>query len=381
MKVALFSRYPRDSVSPRGGVESVTVTLAKALVQLGGLCVHIITLEQERAEILVEQVAGLTVHRLPGSRWPHMLDVVAGPGRRRLLGYIAELKPDVLHVHETYGLGLGKISVPCVFTVHGFNHANLVADSAQFASIRSRLWRTVERRGLAAQKHIISISPYVRQMIESQTTADIYDIENPVDEKFFEISPRPEPGRILCVGWINSRKNTLGAVRAFGCMAARCPGAKLIIAGEAKETEYFAQVTYSIERAGIWDRVELLGHVGYARLAEELARASVFLLPSRQENSPMAIAEAMAAGLPVIASDRCGMPYMVHEGQTGFLIDPESAEQIADRLAMLIDSPQRSRQMGQTGREVARERFHPETVARKTRAVYESIRAANHEDS
>jgi glycosyltransferase involved in cell wall biosynthesis len=373
MKVALFSRYPLDSGSPKGGVESVTVTLVKALVQLGDLDVHIVTLERERRKILVERIAGATVHRLPGSRWPQIFDVLGGPGKRRLVRYITELAPNVLHVHETYGLGLGNISIPHVFTIHGFNHANLVADSAKFASMRSRLWKFAERRGLAAQRHIISISPYVREMIQSQTCANIYYIDNPVDERFFKIVRRPEPGRILCVGWINRRKNTLGAVSAFGRIALRQPEAKLVIAGEAKEAEYFDRVKHSIEQANMAERVELLGHVDYTRLVQELARASVFLLPSRQENSPMAIAEAMAAGLPVIASDRCGMPYMVREGQTGFLVDPESTEQIADRLTKLVDSHQLCQRMGQAGRQLAIDRFHPNTVAEKTRAVYDKI--------
>jgi glycosyltransferase involved in cell wall biosynthesis len=117
----------------------------------------------------------------------------------------------------------------------------------------------------------------------------------------------------------------------------------------------------------------MLGHVDHVRLRDQLAQASILLLPSRQENAPMAIAEAMAAGLPAVAANRCGMPYMVQEGQTGFLIDPESTEQIAERLARLVSSPDLGRQMGQAGRRIALERFHPRAVAEKTRAVYRRL--------
>ena len=89
----------------------------------------------------------------------------------------------------------------------------------------------------------------------------------------------------------------------------------------------------------------------------------------------MAIAEAMAAGVPVIAANRCGMPYMVDEGKTGYLVDPESTEQIADRLSGLIADSEQCWRMGQAGREVAKKRFHPHTVALKTRDVYNQIRA------
>jgi len=87
----------------------------------------------------------------------------------------------------------------------------------------------------------------------------------------------------------------------------------------------------------------------------------------------MAIAEAMAAGVPVIVSNRCGMPYMVDEGRTGFLIDPESTEQIADRLAKLVGSPPLCQQMGHAGHQVALTRFHPHAVAEKTVAVYRQV--------
>ena len=374
MKIAIFSRYPLDSGRPKGGVESVTVVLVKALAQFDDLDVHVITLERDRATIAIEHDADVTVHRLPGSRWPQMLDILMGPGRKRLIRYIMNLEPDVLHTHETYGLAMGGCPIPHVFTLHGFDHANLVANSARFAGIRSRLWRRVERYCLPRQKDIISISPYVRQMIEPLTEARIHEIDNPVDERFFDIVPCPEPGRVLCVGWLNERKNTLGAIESFARVVKNGTDGTLVIAGQAQEAAYFEKVKACIGQNGLSDKVELLGHIDHGQLDKELARASVFLLPSRQENSPMAIAEAMAAGVPAIAANRCGMPYMIDEGKTGYLVDPESTEQIADRLSELIADSELCGRMGQAGREVAKKRFHPHVVALKTRDVYRQIR-------
>jgi glycosyltransferase involved in cell wall biosynthesis len=179
--------------------------------------------------------------------------------------------------------------------------------------------------------------------------------------------------RIICVGWINERKNTLGTVEAFARIADRFSEAKLIIAGEATEGEYLNRIQESIKRHAIEDRVEMPGHINHEQLVGELAKASLLLLPSRQENSPMAIAEAMAAGIPVIASNRCGMPYMVEEEETGFLIDPESTGQITDRLTRLLGSEQLRQKMGLAGQEFAMKRFHPRAVAEKTRAVYRQV--------
>ena len=84
----------------------------------------------------------------------------------------------------------------------------------------------------------------------------------------------------------------------------------------------------------------------------------------------MGIAEAMAAGVPVVASDRCGMPYMVRHGETGFLVDPQDVEELAARLAVLLGDPGRRRRMGELARTLARDRFHPDVVARRTLDVY-----------
>ena len=83
----------------------------------------------------------------------------------------------------------------------------------------------------------------------------------------------------------------------------------------------------------------------------------------------------MAAGVPVVTSNRCGMPYMVRDGESGFLVDPKNPEDIARRLKQIFHDDKLRRSMGIKGREIALERFHPAKVAARTREVY--IRALN----
>ena len=373
MKVAMFTRYPASPQQPRGGVESVAVVLVRALAAMNDLDMHVVTLERDLGATVVEHHDGATIHRLPGSRWPQLADVLGGPGRRRLIDHILALRPDILHSHETHGLMLGSLPTPHVFTVHGFDTENLRADDAPWVTLRTRLWEFVEHRGLARQRHIISITPYVRRMIQPLTAAAIHDIANPVDERFFAVTPSPQGSRVLCVGWLSERKNTLGAIEAFAMAAARGTQGTLVLAGQPKEQAYYRKLLEAIDRHQLAARVELLGHIDHGRQLEEMAKASEFLLPSKQENSPMAIAEAMAAGLPVIASNRCGMPFMVTENVTGFLTEPGDTDRIAERLAWLLDNPAAARQMGQAGRSAAERQFAPRTVAAQTRAVYQEI--------
>jgi len=378
VRVAFYTRFPRDPGRPKGGIESVAVVLAPALARSGGLDVQVITLDCDEAAPRREQHDGYEVHRLPAGRWPQILDLHGGPGYRAIRACVASLSPDVLHSHETHGLTLRCGDVPHVFTVHGFDHANLVANDAPWAGPRAWLWRRMERRGLRRQRHIISISPYVRAMIEPQTRARIFDIDNPVDASFFEIPRAAERGRVLCVGWINPRKNTLGAVEALAEARRLGADAHLVVAGQPQEPAYYERVVARVQALGLTKHVEFLGHVSYGALREELGRAEVFLLPSLQENAPMAISEAMAAGVPVIASNRCGMPFMVEEDGSGYLVDPEAPAQIGARIAALVDDAALAARFAERGRQIALERFHPDAVVAKTVRAYETTIAEQH---
>jgi len=373
MKVLLVSRYPQSFDTPRGGVESVTLILARSLAEYGGLDVHVTAVEPGRKRERCEQDGPVTIHRLPGSKWPQIFDIMMGPGKKLLLQKVKELKPDIVHYHETYGLIPGKIQVPQVFTVHGFDHENIPTEGRDILKLRSWLWGRVEDFGLSRQTAIISISPYVRRMIEEKTTAPIHDIDNPVDKHFFGLESGDRSKRILCVGWVNQRKNTLGSVKAF--IAARKQGVKgkLVIAGHANDPDYKGKIDAAISDAGLSEDVEFLGHINREQLTDQLARASILLLPSLQENAPMAVSEAMASSVAVVASNRCGMPYMIEEGRSGFLVDPLDTKLIAARLAELLRDPALCESFGRRGREIAYERFHPEAVARKTIQVYKQL--------
>lgn len=373
MKIAMVSRYPQDPAKPRGGVESVTVILAEALAQVSEGLVTVFTLEHDQSRLGETKFGDVSVRRLLRSKWPMILDVCCGPSRRRLETAFDRTEPTVVHFHETWGLGAVPSACPQVFTVHGFDSANIPAESGRFAGLRSKMWAAVEKRGFAKAKHIISISPYVTKQIRPLTNAVIHEIDNPVDLGFFSVNRKEEAGRVLCVGWISPRKNTLMSVRAFAKSFQAGRARKLVIAGSANDEGYLASVRAEIARAGLGDAVEFAGQINREQLKAELSRAAVLLLPSLQENAPMAVSEAMAIGVPVITSNRCGMPFMVEDGRSGFLVEPTYETQIVDKLNSVLGDERLRREMGARGRQIANERFHPAEVARKTMRVYQSV--------
>jgi glycosyltransferase involved in cell wall biosynthesis len=91
---------------------------------------------------------------------------------------------------------------------------------------------------------------------------------------------------------------------------------------------------------------------------------------SRQETAPLCIAEAMAAGKPVVSNRICGIPYMVDDGVTGLLAEAGDIEGFARHMSRLLADPAGAAQMGLAGREKALRLYHPDRVAEETLRVY-----------
>jgi glycosyltransferase involved in cell wall biosynthesis len=366
MKVAIVTAYPRDINSPKGGVEAVSVVLVEALARAGAQ-LDVITLDSV-SETEVSSQNGVRVHRLP-RRGASMLTGAIGADRRNVTDYVLKLRPDLVHAHDTYGLMVADLTLPRVFTVHGFIYRDTLLSQQKFAWLRSKIWERVEKAGWAKQPHIISISPYVRERLNG-VRGVIHDIDNPISRGYFESTYTPQPGRIFSAAVINPRKNPLNLVRAFAQLAKDFPSAELRLAGPVTNEAYGEKLKQEISKAGLQDRVQLLGRVSAGQVRSELQSASVFALVSLEENSPLGVEEAMAMGVPVVTSNRCGMPYMVRHGESGFLVDPLDVSDIARRLRQLLLDKVLHQKMSVRAKQVARDRFHPDVVAARTLEVY-----------
>ena len=221
-----------------------------------------------------------------------------GEGRRQMLAYLRGSQPDVVHSHDVYGLMVRGLRLPRVFTIHGFIHADTRLSGERLPRVRSWIWRCFELAGWRDQTDIISISPYVSERLTGLVKARIHDIENPVAEPFFEIAPKASPvALLLSAALIGTRKNTLGLIEGFARLRARghrcpvaagreCAGARLRSPGSTSASgPWVSPPTWTCSA-----RVQ-------PRIREELRGRRAFVLVSLEENSPMGIEEAMAAGV------------------------------------------------------------------------------------
>lgn len=373
MRIVFHSRYPSDEDQPRGGVETATLNLLRGLKRIGFSDLHVVTFERDCDDPTVEERQLATVHRLPRSAWPMVGDVFLGPGRSRLGAYISGLRPDIVHFHETHGLGSGDWSVPSVFTVHGFDSLNLPTEQSRAWRLRSRLWQSAENIGLRRQRNLISIAEYVTKQIKPRTSARVFEIPNAIAAEGFEIDRRENAGQIFFAGWINPRKNAVGLIKSFAIAAKKCPSAILRVAGEFSDADYKAKVITAIAESGLQNRVTLLGRISANDMRNEFATAAAFVLPSYQENAPMVVSEAMAAGVPVVTSNVCGMPDMVDDRVTGYLFEPDDHEGFGHCIAELVEDDELRTGISDAAKAVAFNTYHPESVAGKTIEVYKRV--------
>jgi glycosyltransferase involved in cell wall biosynthesis len=174
------------------------------------------------------------------------------------------------------------------------------------------------------------------------------------------------------------RKGVLPLIRAFHRVHQQMPESRLRVAGsEIVEAEYARACRDLARSLGLGEAVAFLGQVTTEEILAEYARCATFVLPSFQETAPVAIEEAMAAGVPCVATRVGGIPWMIEDGVTGQTVPaPSSAAgnpgQIADALLQVLLAA-RAGEMGKEARRRARTRFRAEVVARRTREVYQKV--------
>ncbi|MHA6616951.1 glycosyltransferase family 4 protein [Pseudonocardia sp. DLS-67] len=369
MRLVLVTAFPADPGTPRGGVEGVSVVLGGALRHHRDLDLHIVTTGNVDA-VQVDHWGAARIHRLPWTA-SRMLSGALGRDARRLREYVSGLRPDVVHAHDTYGIMMQSIDTPRVLTIHGFIHADTWVSGASLARTRAFVWRQIEMRAWASYPHIISISPYVRERLTGIATGAVHNIDNPIADAFFDVRRRDGAAQVFCAATISPRKNTLAVVDGFARAKAQGLCATLRLAGPQPVPAYTEAVRQRIRQHGLDDAVVLLGQLSTDAMLSELAGASVSVLMSVEENAPLAVQEAMAAGVPVIASSRCGMPYQIDDGESGFLVEPDRVDDLAARLLQIIGDGDLRERLARRAREVARERFHSERVATRTIVAYQ----------
>jgi glycosyltransferase involved in cell wall biosynthesis len=232
----------------------------------------------------------------------------------------------------------------------------------------------VERYCIRHARCLVQPTRYPERYFGREIRGRIVDVGNPISDRFFSVDPTPEPGVILYGGGVIPLKRLLDLVEAMPLILAVVPEVRLRVAGNELDSAYARRVRGRLQEHGLEARVAFLGNLSADEMVDEYRRASVFVLPSGQETSPMVIGEAMAAGLPVVATNVGGVPHLVDDGVTGHVVETGDVISLAARIADLLGDPDTRAVFGAAGRAKADQNFRRGTVATRVAAVYEELR-------
>jgi len=221
--------------------------------------------------------------------------------------------------------------------------------------------RRMLKRKIEAAEFAIAVSAFNKKIMVDESGPDargkVHVIYGGVDVDRLSPAPRTRPAgpfRILSVARFEEVKGHAYLVEACQLLRERGVAFECRLIGEGP---LFSTVEQLIARAGLCQEVRLLGPRTYPEVIHELRQADVVALPTtptasgKREGIPNVLKEAMACGLPVVATSVGGIPELVDHNKTGILVPPMSAIALADALQRLGDDPILRRQLGQSGRE------------------------------
>tara|TARA_Y100000310_G_scaffold343301_1_gene450260 strand:- start:9858 stop:11858 length:2001 start_codon:yes stop_codon:yes gene_type:complete len=162
---------------------------------------------------------------------------------------------------------------------------------------------------------------------------------------------------IIFAGALAPIKGVEYLIDAFNKIIKHCPQAKLLIVGKEEDQKYVAGLKQQIRNYNLDNNIEFVGEVPQQQLADMFSSSNVFVLPSLSEGLGRVVFEAMAAGLPVVGSRVGGVPDLIDDGITGWLVEPRDVNGLTEKILRLITNSAEAKAMGERGREFAKSFF------------------------
>ena len=372
--IAICSNYPADHITFTGGVETATAALLEGLhAYQGEFEFHIVSVPGSLSTDVCEQRDGF---------WFHFLSVPHRPWMRPRFPFrvfkayreLQRIRPDLVHCIDNMALALATIlsRYPRLFTAHGVKrHEAKKRTGWEFwsANVDALIERHVHRHFDV----FICISSYAAHVVGDGRLT--FTIPNPVRSLFFQASPRAALQKSPCflfVGVLAPLKRPADLLLAHAELRCQFPDLETIFCGETEDTGYVRVMQQTVAEREI-EGVRFLGRVSQEEVANLLSGAIALVLPSAQENAPMVIAEAMAAGVPVVATRVGGVADMVKHCETGLLYEAGDVCGLTDCLRQLLAEPPLRERLGHQARMVAQATHSPAQVATATVAAYRQL--------
>ncbi len=299
------------------------------------------TQTQQLGELLQREGAQMTIVQVNAAYWPRWIATIRGiRAVCRLIPFVARLyrvagRVDLLHVMANSGWSWHLFATPAVWIAHArgipavVNYRGGEAE-AFLARSGSMIRRTMRRASV-----LVVPSEFLREVFERHGIASKV-VPNIVDLRRFhpaDAVARPLGPRLVVARNLERIYDIPTAIHAFAVVRQRIPGAQLIVAGSGPELE---KLTALAAKLGIAEAVDFCGRLDRDQMASLYRSADALINPSRVDNMPNSVLEAMASGVPIVSTNVGGIPYILRHGVNAFLVDAEDHAALAASLLHVL---------------------------------------------
>jgi glycosyltransferase involved in cell wall biosynthesis len=376
LKIAFLTlekrEHDRDYARPQPEFGTAPAALLRGFAGLPEVEIHVISCVQQPVKSPEKIAPNIFYHSLvvPKIGWMRTFFQGCIRATRKKL---AEIQPDIVHGQGTErdcALAAVFSGFPNILTLHGNMRA--VARANQVPPF-SYNWLAARLEGfvLPRTQGVVCITSYTKRSVEALARRT-WIVPNAVDPSFFDVQPAPDLSATptgLCVGTVVRHKNQNDFIRALDPLAQE-KNFRMHFASEPSKDAYGAEF-YQMVRERSW--CEHIGYLNREQLKARLVSAAFLALPTREDNCPMVVLEAMAAGVPVLASAIGGVPDLIEHEVTGLLCDPDQPETFRVAVARLLDDRPFALRLAATAKVRARARFHPLVIAQKHLEIYREV--------
>ena len=327
---------------------------------------------RRKGEAAVEQWEGVTIHRVFTLKAYGFYQGL--PSRAAVRTILERVKPDLVHHHY---VGFMMRQVCAVAEALGLRQVSTFHFSAEVLTqpLPMRPFRGLIRQMMVNLNNRFNLVIAPSQNLAKQISAEgvltkVQYITNPVvfgDSSGVVPADRTPAFSILYAGRLGPEKNIGYLLRAYAALLKAVPDAVLWVAGRGPEGPALENLAAQL---GITERVKFLGFLDHPTLARYYAACDVFVLPSIQEAQPLVAMEAMWFARPVIVTRAIvAADEMVDQGVNGYIVDPQSVEDLTSRLQLLSSDPALRARQGEASR-LRASAYQPELVVSALEAAY-----------
>lgn len=345
MKIIQIGPYPEDTSIIRGGVEASVYGLS----QTQSITNEVIVLDVPRfgSEDTHMTDGHVIVYRFKNTG-KHQRDAVSRAEDALIV--VLNLNPSICHIHGTgyYSWAILKLlalhKIPFIVTVHGLALIEKKKAIKEHFTIKLLyqyyVQSSIEKKVLSFSNTVIVDTEYVAQAIRTyhlRKEPKMIVIPQGIDETYFDIECSPNSKLVLSVGSISKRKGHLFLIQAFEKAAEELKDIHLIICGVLTDKAYFEELKDYVSRLSCKDRISFMLNVPKEKLIELYSQAHVFALHTQEESQGIVFVEAMAAGLPVVATRVGGVSYVINDS-CGYLSDYGDIVSFSKSMVLLFES-------------------------------------------